>query len=171
MQRRLIIAAIILLFVLVLCYPLTLAAVTLGSPTPPGVGAGRIDVCPDRPNCVSSLQDEATAQRVDPLTYTNEQFSIEAEAFSEDDRTEIITARLITVLEGLPRTQVMVAQGGYIHAETRSRVFRFVDDLELQIDPASQEVQVRSAARLGQDDLGVNRRRVQAIREAFNASQ
>ncbi|MEL6270044.1 MAG: DUF1499 domain-containing protein, partial [Chloroflexota bacterium] len=83
----------------------------------------------------------------------------------------VALAQLEAVLEELPRTQIMVSQGGYIHAESRSRIMRFVDDVEFEFDVDSQEIHVRSTSRLGVDDLGVNRRRVQAIREAFNAQQ
>jgi uncharacterized protein (DUF1499 family) len=53
----------------------------------------------------------------------------------------------------------------YLHAEVKSRVFRFVDDLELLLDPASGVVGIRSASRVGYSDLGVNRRRVETLRQ------
>jgi len=40
-----------------------------------------------------------------------------------------------------------------------------VDDLELLLDPATMAIAIRSAARLGKSDLGVNRRRVEALRK------
>ena len=49
----------------------------------------------------------------------------------------------------------------------RSRVFEFVDDLELQIEPSQAVIHVRSAQRTGRYDFGVNRRRVEVLREAF----
>jgi len=42
-----------------------------------------------------------------------------------------------------------------------------VDDVEFRIDEAAGVIHVRSASRKGYWDLGVNRRRVEAIREAF----
>jgi uncharacterized protein (DUF1499 family) len=42
---------------------------------------------------------------------------------------------------------------------------RFVDDVEFWVDPAAGVVQVRSASRVGRKDLGVNRARIEAIRE------
>ncbi|MEL6148822.1 MAG: DUF1499 domain-containing protein [Chloroflexota bacterium] len=157
MRRKLVIALIILLFVIVLGYPLALAAVAISSPIPPNVGIGDLILCPDTPNCVSSLTGEAPDKSVLPLAYTGDQ--------------AVALAQLEAVLEELPRTQIMVSQGGYIHAESRSRIMRFVDDVEFEFDVDSQEIHVRSTSRLGVDDLGVNRRRVQAIREAFNAQQ
>jgi uncharacterized protein (DUF1499 family) len=42
-----------------------------------------------------------------------------------------------------------------------------VDDVEFRIDGAAGVIHVRSASRKGYWDLGVNRRRVETIREAF----
>jgi len=43
----------------------------------------------------------------------------------------------------------------------------FVDDVEFYCD--GKAIQVRSASRLGYSDLGVNRKRIEAIRAAFRA--
>jgi len=46
----------------------------------------------------------------------------------------------------------------------------FVDDVELALDPAHSVIQVRSAARVGVRDFGVNRARVEALRAALAAA-
>jgi uncharacterized protein (DUF1499 family) len=46
---------------------------------------------------------------------------------------------------------------------------KFTDDLELAQDEAARVIHVRSASRLGKSDLGVNRKRVEAIRAAMAA--
>ncbi len=70
-----------------------------------------------------------------------------------------------------PRTQIVIDNGDYIHAESRSALFRFVDDVEIYIDAEQQVIHIRSASRVGRSDLGVNRQRVESIRKAFtNAS-
>ena len=45
----------------------------------------------------------------------------------------------------------------------------FVDDVEFYVDPEAKIIQVRSASRLGESDLGVNRQRIEDIRTKFNA--
>ena len=55
----------------------------------------------------------------------------------------------------------------YLHAECRSAVFGFVDDLELNLRPAEGIIAVRSASRLGYSDLGVNRKRIETLRTAL----
>jgi uncharacterized protein (DUF1499 family) len=44
----------------------------------------------------------------------------------------------------------------------------FVDDVEFYLAPSTSDIQVRSASRLGQSDLGVNRQRIEAIRSQLN---
>jgi uncharacterized protein (DUF1499 family) len=48
-----------------------------------------------------------------------------------------------------------------------SKVFRFVDDVELRLDPQNNCIQVRSASRIGYSDLGVNRQRIDKLRALY----
>lgn len=72
------------------------------------------------------------------------------------------------IIESMPRTRIVAANNAELHAEFRSRIFRFVDDVDLRLD--GRVVQIRSASRTGYSDLGVNRARVEDVRRAF-ASQ
>lgn len=69
-----------------------------------------------------------------------------------------------STITALPRTRIMTATSEYIHAECRSAVFGFIDDLELQLLPGPGLIEVRSLARLGYYDFGVNRQRVEQLR-------
>jgi len=71
----------------------------------------------------------------------------------------------------LPRTIVVTEQPGYLHVECRSKLFGFVDDLEFQLRAEQGLIAVRSAARTGYYDFGVNRQRVEALRAALLAAQ
>jgi len=51
----------------------------------------------------------------------------------------------------------------YIHATATSRLFGFVDDLELYTDQAGGRLQARSISRLGDSYLGVNSRRLDQL--------
>jgi uncharacterized protein (DUF1499 family) len=119
-----------------------------------GEAGSRLAPCPGTPNCVSSeAQDEA--HRV--------------ESFAIDDRLEpaVAWAGVRDAVASLPRTRIVDEAPGYLRAEARSRVFRFVDDLELELRPGERRVAVRSASRVGRSDLGVNRARVEALRAAL----
>ncbi len=73
-------------------------------------------------------------------------------------------AAVQAAVAGLPRTKIITQTDDYLHAECSSAVFGFVDDLELHLRPEQNLIAVRSAARLGRSDLGVNRRRVENLR-------
>lgn len=74
--------------------------------------------------------------------------------------------RVLAVVAAMPRLTVVSSSGRYLHAEERSRLFRFIDDLELLL-AEDGELIVRSASRLGEGDLGVNARRVDRLRTAL----
>jgi uncharacterized protein (DUF1499 family) len=64
----------------------------------------------------------------------------------------------------LPRTEIVEERQDYIHAKCTSLVFRFVDNLELLINPDMGIISVRSSSVIGLFDLGVNYRRVENLR-------
>jgi uncharacterized protein (DUF1499 family) len=120
-----------------------------------GAREGRLAPCPSTPNCVSSRAPD-DAHRVAPLPFAGPA----AEALP----------RLAGIVRSLPRATVIEATDTYLHAEFRSAIFRFVDDVEFLADETAGVIHVRSAARLGRSDLGVNRRRVEAIRSRWAAA-
>lgn len=69
----------------------------------------------------------------------------------------------------LPRTRIVSETPTTLHAESRSAVFGFVDDVELELRPESGLIAVRSASRVGYGDMGVNRRRVEEIRSTLQS--
>ncbi len=64
----------------------------------------------------------------------------------------------------LPRTKIITDADDYLRAECSSAFFGFVDDLELHLRDDGHFIAVRSAARLGHGDFGVNRGRVEKLR-------
>jgi len=79
-------------------------------------------------------------------------------------------ARLVSVIQGMDRTRIVVEQPDYIRAEMQTRWLRFTDDMEFWLDPVQAVIQVRSASRLGQDDVGANREHIEAIRTRFQSN-
>ncbi len=123
-------------------------------PSTLGVKEGRLAPCPSSPNCVSTQNTDAT-HGVDPIAYTTS--------------VEEAMARLEKIVRAMPRTKVVRREEDYMHLECSSRLFRFVDDVEFWFDDANKVIHCRSASRKGYSDLGVNRKRVEQIREQFNA--
>jgi uncharacterized protein (DUF1499 family) len=138
---------------LALCFA-TLGMVGCSGATPDNLGVenGRLAPCPSSPNCVST-QAEDPEHRIEPLAYTG--------------RVEEAQAQILAILQSMERITVVQNEPGYIHAEARSRIFRFVDDVEFSFDETAQLIHFRSAARLGHGDGGVNRSRMQGIADAF----
>jgi uncharacterized protein (DUF1499 family) len=122
-------------------------------PTNLGVHGGKLVPCPSSPNCVSSQASD-------------ENHAVAPIAISGDPSAAM--RRLTSVVEAMPRTQVIETKPDYLRVEFTSRLLGFVDDVEFYCD--GKVIQVRSASRLGYSDLGVNRKRVEEIRRAFAAS-
>lgn len=116
----------------------------------------RLAPCPRTPNCVSTQAPEGSSKRMDPIPYTG--------------TLDQARARMLQVLRAHPRTRMVQEEPGYLKAECRSRVFRFVDDVELLFDDGAKQIHFRSASRLGRRDFGVNRERMERIRAAFLAT-
>jgi uncharacterized protein (DUF1499 family) len=124
-------------------------------PSTLGVKEGRLAPCPDSPNCVSSQSADAK-HGIDPIAYTTS--------------VEEARNRLEKIVRAMPRTKAVRLEEDYICLECSSRLFRFVDDVEFWFDDASKVIHCRSASRKGYSDLGVNRKRVERIREQFSAA-
>ncbi|MEA5550528.1 DUF1499 domain-containing protein [Anabaena cylindrica UHCC 0172] len=120
-----------------------------------GVQDGKLAPCPSSPNCVSSqASDSDSLHKIAPLSFT----STPAEALS----------KLKGIIQSLPRTTIITETEDYLYAEFKSALMGFVDDVEFYLDRNSNIIHVRSASRLGQSDLGVNRQRIETIRSKFN---
>jgi len=117
-----------------------------------GVNNDYLSACPASPNCVVS-QNADPKHAIDPIPYH----------VSRDKAREI----LLKVLSVVPRTEVVEQTDSYIHALSKSRIFKFVDDVEFYLPPNESVIHLRSASRIGESDLGVNRRRMEQIRLAL----
>jgi uncharacterized protein (DUF1499 family) len=148
---RWIVGGIVLLIFLAVAYPLLLAVIAIISPPPQFVGQGQIVSCPPTPNCVSSLTSN-TDQYISPIRF--------------DGDAAAAQVALERTLREFPRVVIVQSADGYIHAEARTRFMRFIDDLEFVI--SNDGIDVRSASRLGTVDFGLNRSRMEQIRDAFD---
>jgi uncharacterized protein (DUF1499 family) len=120
-----------------------------------GVNGGRLAPCPDSPNCVSS-QSTNKKQRVEPIPFKG----TSAEAL----------AKLRNVIQSMKRAKIVKEEDDYLHAEFRSALFGFVDDVEFLVEAETNVIHVRSASRTGYSDFGVNRKRVETIRSKLSGN-
>ena len=77
--------------------------------------------------------------------------------------------RLALLLKGMPGVTLITQTDDYVDAQCQTQWLRFTDDLELWLEPGDQLIHVRSASRLGREDFGVNRERVESLRAAYEA--
>ncbi|MDB9526243.1 DUF1499 domain-containing protein [Oscillatoria sp. CS-180] len=117
-----------------------------------GLKDGHLSTCPQSPNCVVSQGADAD-HAIAPIPYTG----------SREQARDL----LIKVLGVVPRTEIVAQTDDYIRVESASRLMGFVDDAEFYLPEDESVIHVRSAARLGESDLGVNRRRLEQIRFAM----
>jgi len=112
----------------------------------------RLAPCPGSPNCVST-QARGGYHAIPPIPYSGSE--------------EGVLEHLKTVLQKMKRSRIVASSPDYLHAEFRT-LLGFVDDVEFYIDQEQHLIHMRSASRIGYWDLGVNRRRLEAIRLEFN---
>jgi len=121
-------------------------------PTNLGVTDGRLAPCKRSPNCVSSQADPGDREHyIAPIAFRGSM------------------ADLRRAVESMERARVIRTERDYLYAEYRTRLLRYVDDVELYVDERQGVVHVRSASRLGRRDFGVNRKRVEALRRLIAA--
>ncbi|MCZ6663868.1 MAG: DUF1499 domain-containing protein [Gammaproteobacteria bacterium] len=118
-----------------------------------GLTEGRLAACPTSPNCVCS----------EPQAADDRKHSIEPIRLETGGNAMEWAAVVVVVREMGGRIET--DSGNYLHAIFVSRIFRFVDDLELRAD--GESLQVRSASRVGYSDLGANRKRVESLRSGL----
>ena len=117
-----------------------------------GVKDARLAPCKRSPNCVSSQADPADREHyISPIAYRGSM------------------QELRRAVESMARATVITAERNYLYAEYRTKLMRYVDDLELYYDERAGLVHVRSASRLGRRDFGVNRKRVEALRSLIQS--
>jgi len=120
-----------------------------------GILDGRLASCPNKPNCVSSQAPTSDRRHyIEALTYSG-----------EPAKARELLERAIA---GMKRSRVVVREANYWRGEFRSALWRFVDDVEFLFDDNAMRIDIRSAARVGYSDFGVNRRRVEEIRRRFS---
>ncbi|MBU0990974.1 MAG: DUF1499 domain-containing protein [Proteobacteria bacterium] len=121
-------------------------------PSDIGMSNNRLHPCPETPNCVSSYAADRKAS-IHPLQYTGDRIQAKN--------------RLKQIILKEPRATLITETDDYLHIEFKSLIFRFVDDVEFYFPDNESIVHVRSASRVGYSDLGINKKRIEHIRQRF----
>nr|WP_237485571.1 DUF1499 domain-containing protein [Vibrio hippocampi] len=102
--------------------------------------------CGDKPNCVST-QDSRADFNLAPYPL----------------KGDVSIDQIESIALSFPRATVATKESHYLRVEYRSKVFRFVDDMEMRIEDG--QLLVRSESRTGYSDFNVNRKRADALRD------
>jgi uncharacterized protein (DUF1499 family) len=122
-----------------------------------GVKDGRLAPPKSTPNSVASQADPSDAEHyVAPIPFKGDAIAA--------------MAAVRKAVESMAGSTVIRHEGDYLYAEYRTKVMRFVDDVEFVHDGKAGVIHVRSSSRLGRRDFGVNRARVEALRERLRKS-
>ncbi len=121
-----------------------------------GVVNGIFSACPETPNCINS-QAENEAQKID--------------GFLLNTKHPSSWKRLVDMVDKIPRSKITHQTGNYIHAEISSALWGFIDDLQLYLTASDNHVAIKSAARSGYTDFGVNRKRLENLRQQLIKNQ
>ena len=114
------------------------------APEKPGADAV-LPPCGALPNCVNSRGNGGSA--IAPLHATAEQWQeLKRWLGTQDNWT------------------INVEEADFLQAVVKTPLMRFRDDVQLQYNPQTGVIHVRSSSRLGISDMGTNRRRVESLR-------
>ncbi len=111
-----------------------------------------IGPCSSSPNCVSS-EDERDSHKMERIPFKG--------------AAESAMEKIVETLKSFDNAKVVHRRDNYVRAEFKSAIFKFVDDVELLVNPDKNEIKFRSASRTGYYDFGVNRRRMEEFKERF----
>ena len=117
----------------------------------------RLAPCPQSPNCVCSDEDPNSSQYIAPF------ISQMSGATPDTADAQRLLAAIAAYLESRSEFRIVRQDNNSLQIEARSRLLRFVDDIEMRV--RGNGVVVRSASRVGYSDLGKNRRRLESIRQ------
>lgn len=118
-----------------------------------GVVDGKLIPCPESPNCVSTFET-SELHGTEPLQL-------------EEGSGEPIIGKVKQIISNMERTEIIGEDVIYLHAVFRSALFRFPDDFEVLLDSENNLLHFRSASRVGHNDFGVNRERIEALKAAL----
>jgi len=118
----------------------------------PGLIDKKLTRCPDKPNCVCSEYKDDIKHYIEPIY------------ISENIDSLALLNKILADMGGNIKSE----QDNYIAVTFTSSVFNFIDDLEIRIDKENKMIHIRSAARVGYSDFGVNRKRVEQLRHVFD---
>jgi uncharacterized protein (DUF1499 family) len=148
-----IVLIVITALIIFIVFSLIVLSKTSKSRNAKGLLNGKLQECPDKPNCVCSEQNDDIDHFIQPLVITDNSVGNKLKTLKE----------IIIELRG----KIQTDNETYISATFSSSIFGFVDDFEMRIDSKQNVIHIRSSSRVGYSDLGANKKRVELIKKLF----
>ena len=126
-------------------------------PTDLGVHDGKLKSPSKTPNSVSS---QASLYPDHP-----QRDYADIAPFAVSGQLDVAMDRIARIVEDMEGAKIVAREPGYLYVQFTTRLMKYVDDAEFWFDPVARVIHVRSASRLGSSDLGVNRKRIEFIRQ------
>jgi uncharacterized protein (DUF1499 family) len=103
-------------------------------------------------NCVSTINTSSYHQ-IEPISFICD--------------ASVAMNHLRNALHSMEHVEIAEQSGNRLHAVFTSKVFKFKDDVEFHLEPREKKFHFRSASRTGYYDFGINRKRMEEIRDRF----
>ncbi len=123
-------------------------------PSKVGMNETKFQPCSVKPNSVSTMASKTDGQHyIEPLSYGG----------GLDQAQE----RLMAVLQDMERVTLVKQTPHYWYFSFQTALLKFTDDVEFYFPPKEKIIHMRSASRIGYSDWGVNRKRLELVRDTF----
>ena len=155
MKKMLIgILVVVLVLALLLLGALIVQGVQSRKMDAPGLVDGKLAHCPASPNCFNSEYPDDASHFTAPIPVPTAHL-------------DGINTTIVVVIETMGG-DIQFNDGDYVASTFQSKLFGFVDDLEVRVDRNASLLQLRSGSRVGYGDMGVNQARVEQFKTLFN---
>lgn len=121
----------------------------------PGLTNNHLSKCPETPNCFSTENKNHLGHYISPINISEENKANSDSLF--------ILKEIVQSMGGEIKTE----KDHYFSSIFTSNIFGFVDDLEIRIDNIERVIHIRSASRVGRSDMGVNKKRIELIKQLY----
>ena len=148
-----IILVVLIIVIAVVIIPFFILGRMSRSGNAPDLIDGILSKCPDKPNCVCSEYKADADHFIDPIILT------------ESGKAKIMSILKETIRES--GGTIQTERDNYLASTFTSAIFGFTDDVEIRVDSVHNVIHIRSASRAGYSDFGVNRKRVEFLKDMF----
>ncbi len=139
---------------LVFCFTsVSLTGTPVQAQTPANAGGPQVSVCSWTPNCVSSNGKPGESKYIAPLKVRS------------GDKEPM--TRLKALVGKMAGAKLVVEQPFLLKYEFTTPTMKFIDDVQFVYIPTMNYVEMRSSSRLGISDFGLNSKRLEEVRSAF----